>query len=155
MIKKIPQCLVILFLLVLSGCAGKMNPNYEQPVVTLQSFRMLPQQSIAPQFEIVLNILNPNREALDLEGIYYTIAIEGYQVLAGVSGELPTIAPYDQANITLIANVDVIKGINFIRSLLIEPRDEFEYSFKAKLDPGGFTPKITVQETGSFTLKTM
>lgn len=144
--------LIVLTLSVFGGCAGKMNPNFESPVVSLHTFRALPQQGMTPSFEIGLNILNPNRDPLELEGIYYTVAIEGYQVLAGVSNDLPTVDAYGQADITLIANVDVIGGINFFASLINEPREVFEFSFNAKLDPGGFNPKILIQEKGEFNL---
>ncbi len=137
---------------VLGGCAGKMNPNFDPPVVSLHTFRALPQQGMTPTFEIGLNILNPNRDPLELEGIYYTVSIEGYQVLAGVSNDLPTVEPYGQADVTLLANVDVIGGINFFASLIKDPREVFEFSFNAKLDPGGFNPKILIQEKGEFSL---
>ena len=144
--------LIITVFFLLAGCSGKMNPHYEEPVVSLHTFRALPQQGITPAFEIGLNIINPNRDPLELEGIFYTVSIEGYQLLAGVSKELPTVAPYSQADIILIANVDVLGGINFISSLINDPREIFQYSFNAKLDPGGFNRKILIEEKGEFSL---
>ncbi len=144
--------LVAVICIFLSGCAGRMNPNFEPPVVSLHTFRALPQQGMTPTFEIGLNILNPNRDPLELEGIYYTVSIEGYQVLAGVSSDLPTVPAYGQSDISLLANVDVIGGINFFASLISDPREVFEFSFNAKLDPGGFNPKILIQEKGEFSL---
>lgn len=137
----------------LGGCAGVTNPEFEPPVVSLSSFRMLPQSTASPRFEIGLHIINPNREPLSFEGIYYTVSIEDYNVLAGVSNTLPTVAPYGEADIMLEAGVDVIKSIRLISSLMQEPRDRFRYSFNAKLDPGGFSPKISVQEEGEFNLQ--
>jgi LEA14-like dessication related protein len=134
------------------GCAGTMRPGFEPPVVSLQSFKMLPQESVSPRFEIGLHIINPNRDPLNFEGIFYTVGIEGYNVLSGVSNDLPTVEPYGEANITLLANVDFFKGIKLITSLLQEPRDTFRYSFDAKLDLGGFSPNINVQEEGEFNL---
>jgi len=153
MTKYIHLTLIILVVALLSGCASTMNPNFESPVVSLHTFKVLPQQGITPSFEIGLQIINPNRDPLELQGIYYTVAVEGYKILAGVSDELPTVKPYSKADITLIANVDIVRGISFISSLMQDPRDSFEYSFDAKLDPGGFTPKILIQEKGKFNLK--
>lgn len=137
----------------LSGCAGITNPDFEQPVVSLSSFRMVPQQTVGPKFEIGLHIINPNRQALSFEGIFYTVTIEGYDVLAGVSNDLPTVDPYGEADITLEASVDLVKSIRLISSLMQQPRDRFKYSFKAKLDPGGLNPRITIQEDGEFDLQ--
>ena len=137
----------------LSGCAGMTNSQFEQPVVSLSSFRMLPQEMVSPKFEIGLHIINPNRESLSFEGIYYTVNIEGYDVLAGVSNNLPTVDPYGEADVLLEANVDLLKSIRLISSLMQQPRDRFKYSFNAKLDPGGLNPKITIQEDGEFNLQ--
>ena len=145
--------LSILALCFLCGCAGKMSPGFEPPVVSLRTFKMLPQESVSPRFEIGLHIINPNRDSLNFDGIYYTVDIEGYKVLSGVSNTLPTVEPYGEADITLEANVDLIKGIKLITSLLQEPRDTFKYSFNAKLDLGGFTPNIKVQEEGEFNIR--
>lgn len=137
----------------LSGCAGMTNSQFEQPVVSLSSFRMLPQEMVSPKFEIGLHIINPNRESLSFEGIYYTVTIEGYDVLAGVSNNLPTVDPYGEADVLLEANVDLLKSIRLISSLMQQPRDRFKYSFNAKLDPGGLNPRITIQEDGEFNLQ--
>lgn len=137
----------------LSSCAGMTNSQFEQPVVSLSSFRMLPQEMVSPKFEIGLHIINPNRESLSFEGIYYTVNIEGYDVLAGVSNNLPTVDPYGEADVLLEANVDLLKSIQLISSLMQQPRDRFKYSFNAKLDPGGLNPKITIQEDGEFNLQ--
>ena len=140
-------------LALLSGCAGMTNSQFEQPVVSLSSFRMLPQEMVSPKFEIGLHIINPNRESLSFEGIYYTVTIEGYDVLAGVSNNLPTVDPYGEADVLLEANVDLLKSIRLISSLMQQPRDRFKYSFNAKLDPGGLNPRITIQEDGEFNLQ--
>jgi LEA14-like dessication related protein len=146
----------LLFLLVfffLCSCAGTLRPGFEPPVVSLRTFKMLPQETVTPSFEIGLHIINPNRTPLNLEGIYYTVGIEGYNLLSGVSNSLPTVEPYGEANITLKASVDLFKGIKLISSLLQEPKDTFKYSFDAKLDLGGFSPSIKVQEEGEFDLR--
>lgn len=145
--------IVGLWVSLVSGCAGMTNSQFEQPVVSLSSFRMLPQEMVSPKFEIGLHIINPNRESLSFEGIYYTVNIEGYDVLAGVSNNLPTVDPYGEADVLLTANVDLLKSIRLISSLVQQPRDYFKYSFNAKLDPGGLNPKITIQEDGEFNLQ--
>ena len=143
---------LLLLVMVLSGCAGVTPTSYEQPVVSLQTFRILPQTGGAPRFEIGLQVINPNRESLSFEGIFYTVEIEGYRVLAGVSNDLPTVAPYSEAAITLEAGIDLIEGIRLINRLMMNPRETFHYAFKAKLDPGGFSRSIVVEEEGEINM---
>lgn len=138
---------------VLSSCAKMMHPDFDQPVVTLRSFKMVSQESVTPGFEIGLHVINPNRDSLQLQGIYYTVAIEGYDVLAAVANNLPTVEPYGEADIVLLANVDLLSGVKLISSLMQEPRESFKYSFSAKLDVGGFLSSIVVQEEGQFHLQ--
>ena len=140
-------------LMFFSGCAGMQSSSFEQPVVSLSSFRMLPQASGSPIFEIGLSILNPNRDSLSFEGIFYTISIEGYEVIAGVSNDLPRVEPYGKADILLEAGVDVITSVKLLSSIIQQPRDRLTYSFRAKLDPGGFHPRITLEEEGEFSLQ--
>ena len=137
----------------ISGCAVMTDPHFESPVVSLSSFRMLPQTESGPKFEIGLHIINPNRTELDFEGIYYTITVEGYDVIAGVSNNLPIVEPYGEADILLEASVDLIKSIRLISSLMQQPRNSFKYSFSAKLDPGGLNPRVTIRENGEFSLQ--
>lgn len=137
----------------LSGCAGMIGSDFEPPTVSLKTFRIIPQQSVSPRFEIGLRVINPNRDPLHLKGIYYTVKIEKYQILAGVANNLPTVEPYGEAEIMMVADVDLVRGIKLISSLMQEPRDVFKYSFEAKLDPGGLNRKITIKEEGELNLR--
>lgn len=146
--KQLTILLLILSTTLLIGCAELNTQQEDSPVVSLTSFKMLPHEGITPRFEIGLNIVNPSRQALSLKGIYYTVDIEGHRVLAGVTNSLPVVESYSEANIVLEAGVDLLSGINLFRSLFNQPKDTFHYSFNAKLDPGGFTPNIYIQEKG-------
>ena len=90
MLKSISQYLLLFAVFISSGCAT-LSPSFEDPTVTVSSFRVLPSDSISPKFEIGLHIVNPNNVPLELEGVAYTASIEGNQVLAGASNELPVI----------------------------------------------------------------
>ena len=145
--------LAILSFSIFSGCAGLMSSSLESPDVSLSSFKVLSQQGVSPRFEIGLHIINPNRDPLNLVGIYYTVDIEGYKVLSGVSNNLPTVEPYGEADIYLEAGIDLLSGVRLFSSLINEPRDVFNYAFSAKLDVGRFASKIIIQEKGEFNLR--
>ena len=140
-----------LYFLILSGCAT-LHHQYEAPSVSITSFKVVQTDSTIPQFEITLRIVNPNRSALALQGVSYSIALEGYNVITGVSNKLPKIEAYGEGDVVLNASVDLIKSIRFITDILGNNKDEISYSFSAKLDVGKLYPLIKVEEKGKVSL---
>ncbi len=137
----------------LSGCAG-FGAGYETPTVSVQSFRPVPSASGGglPAFEIVLHVINPNLEPLELAGISYTISLDNHDLIKGVGSDLPVIDGYGEGSLTLTAGVNVMAGIQLFRSLLEKDGDSFDYSFTAKLDPGAYKRKIRITDRGSISL---
>jgi LEA14-like dessication related protein len=150
---KLKNLSVLTILLVLmSGCAT-MSPGYEQPVVSLSYFRPAEGQM---GFEVGLKILNPNREPLNLQGVVYTIRLQGQDIIKGVGKGYAPIEAYSEGDIELSATPNFIAGIRLLSELMNQPRSTsssaaaLEYEFEAKLDVGGYYPRIKVQESGSF-----
>ena len=137
----------------LTGCAG-MGPGYEVPTVSVQSFRPLASENGGglPTFEIRLHVTNPNLEPLELAGISYTISLDGQDLIKGVGNELPVIEGYGEGTFTVTAGFSVMAGIQLFRSLIDKDSDSFDYSFKAKLDPGAYRRKIRIADSGSISL---
>jgi len=137
----------------LIGCATH-QPGYETPVVTLTSFDAVPSAGVMPQFKIGLHIVNPNRSPLNLKGVAYTIALEGHDILTGVSNDLPQIAPYGEGDVVLNASVDLFSSIGFFSDLIQnQKRKQLTYNFKAKLDAGALYPLIRVEKKGTLSFK--
>ncbi len=152
MIKSCQGVLCCTLLLLLTGCAS-LNPDYQQPIVNVQSFRALPGQSAGlPEFEIGLQVLNPNPEPLNLEGVFYSISLQGQDLISGVSNDLPVIEGYGDGVINLKASVSVLGGIRLIQRLMNQPRDQVEYRLTARLDPAGFGRTVRVEESGVISL---
>lgn len=137
--------------LMIVGCAT-FQSDYETPIVNISSLRALPSDGIAPQFEIGLHIVNPNRTPLTLQGIAYTLELDGHKVLTGVANDLPTIDGYAEGHVTLTAMVSLLNGIRFFAGLMDDGRETVAYELKAKLDPGTFQPNIQIAEKGEIDL---
>jgi LEA14-like dessication related protein len=137
----------------LSGCTG-MGVGYEAPTVSVQSFRSMGSGAGngMPRFEIALHVINPNLEPLELEGISYTISLDGHDVIKGVGNELPVIEGYGEGTFTVTAGFNLMAGIQLFRSLMDKPGDTFDYAFEAKLDPGAMKRKIRISDSGSISL---
>ena len=147
-------CALALFAIAsLTGCTG-MGAGYDKPTVSVQSFRSMESGSGGgmPQFEIVLHVINPNLEPLELAGISYTISLDGHDVIQGVGNDLPVIDGYGEGSFTLTAGFNLLAGIRLFRSLMEKPGNTFDYAFEAKLDPGKFQRKIRITDRGSISL---
>jgi LEA14-like dessication related protein len=125
------------------------SSDFEQPSVSVTSFTPISSASISPQFEIVLHIINPNREPLALEGLSYSISLDGNKVMSGVANDLPTIEPYGETDIKLNASADLLGGFQLITGLMNENKEHIDYEFNAKLDVGVFKPRIEVSKKGT------
>jgi LEA14-like dessication related protein len=135
----------------LAGCTG-MRPGYETPTVTVKSVRAIPSEGMFPEFEIDLHVINPNREALKLAGVSYTVSLEGHELIRGVGNDLPVIEGYGEGDFTLNASADLFAGVGLIRDLMTSQKDTLSYSFEAKLDPGALRPSIRVRDSGEVSL---
>jgi len=146
--------IVVVFAIValMFGCAG-LEPGYETPVVGVSSFRAIPAEGkMVPRFEIGLHIVNPNRTPLKLEGIVYSIILNGHKVLTGATSDLPVIGAYSEGEVTLTATADLLNSIRLLGSLMEQEKDTLTYELDAKLDVGNLRPRIHVQEKGKFSL---
>ena len=148
---KIHRSITIILTLILGACAT-LSPDYEEPTVTLSSFRALPSEGMVPAFEIGLRIINPNSQALNLEGIVYTVSLEGYELVKGVGKDFPVIEGYSEGEVKLTASANLLAGIRFVGDMMQTKGDTLEYEFKAKLDLGGLYPSIKIRETGNINL---
>ena len=137
----------------LSGCAG-MGSAYESPSVSVQSFRPVSSTdgSGLPKFEIVLHVINPNLEPLELAGVSYTISLDGHDLIKGVGNQLPVIEGYGEGTFTLTAGFNLMAGIQLFRSLTEKGGENIDYRFEAKLDPGAFKRKIRISDSGTISL---
>jgi LEA14-like dessication related protein len=142
---------LLLASLLLASCAT-LSPDYEEPTVTLNSFRALPSKGMAPAFEIGLRVINPNAQSLALEGVVYTISVQGHELVKGVGKDFPVIEGYSQQDLVLSASANLLAGIRFIGDMMQAPEESLEYVFEAKLDLQGLYPSIRVSERGTFDL---
>ena len=137
--------------LLIQACAS-IDPDYEHPTVTLSSFKALPSEGGMPTFEIGLHVLNPNSSPFRLEGIVYTISVQGHDVVKGVGKDFPVIEGYSEGEVKLTATANLLAGIRFVGDMMQSQGESVEYEFKAKLDLGGFYPSIKIRESGEINL---
>lgn len=135
------------WLLILSGCASLSMP-IEAPDVKLVSVKLLPSDSLEQRLAIGLRITNPNSVSLNLVGMKYSLSLDGYDLISGVSNDIPTIESYSDTSVEVIATVDWINGLRLLQSLIARPGSSVSYKLDAKLDPGLLLPAFHITERG-------
>lgn len=150
------KVMVLLSGLVLAGCAS-WAPGYEKPQINVTSFALAPEknQGIAPRFLIGLQVINPNRQALPLKGMSYSVEVEGNRILSGAEPDLPRVEGYSSADIVIEASPDLLGSARLLNQLISGQQDTFDYLFKARFDIGAILPFVTIEERGSFSLDSL
>jgi LEA14-like dessication related protein len=145
------RAMLVLWILLLGGCAA-VQSDFEKPEVSVTSFRSLPSEGMAPRFLIGLHIINPNRQAISLQGISYQVRLEGRKLLNGVARDLPEVPAYGEADVSVTATADLLSGFRLLTDLLQTRRESVTYELSARLDLGSYLPYVNVVETGELNL---
>jgi LEA14-like dessication related protein len=156
MMKTTHRLLTLLFSMVLfalSGC-GTLNSSYETPKVDVVGIKKSAADASALQFTIQLRILNPNSETLKLGGLYYELSLEGIEVITGTANNLPPIAGYSDAVISVSSTASLINSARLIRRLIHEPQELLSYKLSAKLgSTSKWKPATTITQSGQIALQ--
>lgn len=138
--------------LVLSGCSS-FQPKLEQPTVKVAGLQLLPAQGLTQPIEVNLLIANPNDRDLTLRGISYTVGIENFDVLSGVSDQLPTLTAYQETPVKVVVTANVLQLVRLIEHFSRNGvKETVNYNFSAKLDFSAWLPALRVNEKGSIPL---
>ena len=138
--------------LVLSGCSS-LQPKIEQPTVKVAGLQLLPAQGLTQPIEVNLLIANPNDRDLTLRGISYTVGIENFDVLSGVSDQLPTLIAYQETPVKVVVSANVLQLVRLIEHFSRNGvKDTVNYNFAAKLDFSAWLPTLRVNEKGTIPL---
>ena len=144
----------VVMILSLCSCAW-MRPGFESPSIQVTRFTVMESQGLAPRFAITLNIINHNRQPLEIDGLSYALEIEEIALLSGVKADVPAIDGFSEQEVTLTVTADLLNSLDLISQLTRQPRDQFTYTLRAKLDVGWLTPAITVEKQGEISLRTL
>lgn len=144
--------LVVCLFFFVASCA-RWSSEYETPQINVISVNFAAdQQGINPRFVIGLEVINPNRQALDLKGMSYQLEVEGQRILTGAKADLPMIEAYSSERFTIEASADLLGSSRLIAQLFAGQHQHLDYIFKAKLDAGRLLPFIRVEESGQLDL---
>lgn len=146
------RILLLLILGLLAAACAPLRGGLQTPGVSVTGLSVLPTRDLVPTFLIELHVSNPNRVALELEGLVYHLDLEGHRILSGVANQLPVIAAYGEGDIRLPVRPDLLSTASLFADLLNQPREVFRFDLETWLDPGGLFPRIRVSKSGELSL---
>lgn len=152
MILRLKQALLLMPMIVASGCASLM-PAFQDPQVNLVWFEPAPSDGLLEQrFKVGLRVLNPNGFKLSLRGLSYNVKLNGHKVVSGVTSSNRDIPAYSEVVLSLEAGVNVLSSARFIGDLLNNGGKALDYELEARLDVGLLEPTIVVSEQGQISI---
>jgi len=141
----------LMLLLLLQGCASM--PFEESPEVTLANLEIAEMSLLETSLAVTVRVVNPNVEALPLEGAAVRVNLEGLDIGAGVSSETVRIEGLSSATLPLTVYVDNAKVMLRLRRII--QQKVFNYKLRVTLyaeGPWG-TRKLKVEQEGRFDLR--
>ncbi len=137
--------------LLLTACVS-FPADFRKPGLQLQSITPRASGGVLPAFEIRLLVNNPNRDALEVEGLRYRLALQGYDIISGVANDIPAIPAWGEAEVVLDASADLLGGLGLLNELLATPGEPVHYAFEAEIDIGRFYPMVELRREGKLEL---
>ncbi len=134
------------------SCAN-LGVGLQAPKIKLVSVNMLPSEGLSQRFRIGLNVTNPNPVSLPVRGLSYSLALNGIEVVDGVSASVGRLAPYTETPLTLEAGTNLISALRFVNDFLRNNVEKpIDYNLKATIDVEGFARRLTIRESGAIPL---
>ena len=120
--------LLVTAVLLFAGCAttGKYP---EQPRVSLVSIQPKDMTLLEQRYALQLRILNPNETAIPLEGLSYSLEINGREFAYGVSRQDVSIPAFGEA----LLDVDVVSNLLNVMQQVQEMSNEQQHSLRYRL----------------------
>ena len=144
----------IFFVLALVQGCSTFGPRFEAPTINITSLELMESQGLSQRFKIGLLLTNPNSVALPVNGMSYTLSLNGFKLINGVSNEVPNIAAYSEVPITVEASTDLFAALRFLNSLTSQSsRELLQYQLNAKIDFEGLRPVMNVKHDGVIQLQ--
>lgn len=142
----------ILLLFWLTGCAT-LGFNFEPPNVHLLGLTPRASNTLSQEFELVLEVQNPNSRAINVRGMSYSLALADVKVLEGVTPAVPRLEPYSSTRIELVASANIIGALRFVSQLLNSNQNQpIRYELAANLEVAGLGRRLKVKERGELPL---
>lgn len=145
--------LISICLCIMVGACAHFGAGLEPPKIRVDSIRILEAQGLSQRFSIGLRVINPNDRALPVKGMSYSLSLNGYDLLDGVTGKVPTLEPFSDTLVEVEATTDLVGALRLLNDLMQRAdMQHLTYALTADVSVQGWLGKIKVEETGEVPL---
>lgn len=126
---------ITLLLSLLAGCAGVTY--HAAPIkVTLSNIQLVDAQLLEQQYRLTLRVQNTNDSTLVINGLSYTLEVNGSEFAHGVNNEQNYILPYAEELISVSLISSSFNAIEQLGTLRNKANPQFNYRLKGQLSLG-------------------
>jgi LEA14-like dessication related protein len=146
----LPVILVLLASVFLGACAT-MSPYKESPRVSLVSIQPQEMKLLEQRFALQLRILNPNDVVIPVEGLSYSIAINGREFAYGVSQQAVEIPAFGEALLDVAVVSNLLNVMQQLQAMSGETRNSLDYRLTGKLGLANSPVSLPFDYSGELT----
>ena len=118
--------------LVVAACASFQRTD--PPQVTLVGVEPAASESLEARMQLKLRVQNPNNTAIDYNGVYVELDLQGKSFASGVSNESGTVPSFGEALINVPVSVSVLGIASHAMGMLGNSMDKIKYEMHGKLN---------------------
>jgi len=118
--------------LALAGCA--IFQHTDPPQVTLVGVEPGASEGLEARLQLKLRVQNPNSTAIDYNGVYVELDLQGKSFASGVSNESGTVPSFGEALIGVPVSVSVLGIAGHAMGMLGSSMDKIKYEMQGKLN---------------------
>lgn len=125
--------------------------SLEAPELKVTSIRVLEQEagSLEQRFAVGLRVINPNNRDIDVEGLDFSLDLNGRRLARGVSNEAFALPRLGEAETTVVVSTSLLDVLRQAVQLGQASDQQLEYRLRGKLHLGGlFVPSIPFDHSG-------
>lgn len=118
------------------GCAG-LQLGLQKPEVAVADLRLLDGNLIEQRFALTLRVTNPNTTEIAIEGLTFTVDLNGQSFAKGVSNKPVVIPRLGEGRVEVVATTGlggILRQLNAFR----DGRDKVDYRLRGRLVTGNF-----------------
>lgn len=143
--------LIVALLAGLSSCSA-LRPKLDAPHLALVHIAMTSADIFNQQFLVRVNVQNPNKQALNIKGLDYTLFLEGDGFAEGTLNKPFKVPAEGETDFDMTVKTNFVSGIGRLLSRL-NGRTQVNYNLEGKLMTDiRFLKTIPFNETGTVNL---
>lgn len=139
-----------------AGCAG-LYRYPDPPRVALAGIRLLDLGVFEQRYLLALRVQNPNRFELPIEGMSYTLDVNGAEFAHGVNNRKATIPAYGEQILQVSVVTDLLGTLAQLHRWEEQHAQNFDYRLKGRIQlanapislPFEYSGRISLHEPGS------